>query len=77
MVEQNSQGVVAAQSFLWDGYTYGTYPTTGQIGCSVNASAQMGFEVTGHGAIRSSVRNKSLIDSAAIIEASIVYKTNS
>ena len=74
---QSSQGVVAAQSFLWDQYTYGTYPTTGQVGCSVNASAQMGFEVTGHGQIRSSVRNKSLMDSAAIIEASIVYKTNS
>jgi len=74
---QYSQGVVAAQSFLWDQYTYGTYPTTGQIGCSVNHIAQMGFEVTGHGQIRSQVRNKSLIDSAAIIEASIVYKTNS
>ena len=74
---QNSQGVVAAQSFLWNTYTYGSYPTTGQVGCSVDASSKMGFEVSGHGAIRSQVRNKSFIDSAAIVEASITYKTNS
>ena len=74
---QYSQGVVAAQSFLWNTYTYGSYPTTGQVGCSVDASSKMGFEVSGHGAIRSQVRNKSLMDSAAIIEASITYKTNS
>ena len=70
-----SQGVMNAQAFQWNGGV-NTQSVSGQVSANaVDSTTAIQFQVSGSGATRGEVNNQSLVNSAAIIEVTLFYRT--
>jgi len=70
-----SQGVMNAQAFQWNGGV-NTQSVSGQVSANaVDSTTAIQLQVSGSGATRGEVNNQSLVNSAAIIEVTLFYRT--